>query len=833
MEPPLSSPPPPLAAVLPKHGDLSPHQLSYLDEHFRTQEDLFFTAPLLLASLNKRCSDLDADLHNLGTNLTKRAVSWITRSFSAKTSLHNLNLTLRRTLPRDGIASNKFQKILGQEVLPLPLSLLAKQVTQIEGIRNYVETALQLEALVGDLEDAVFCVVNRHSGSLFSPKVFNSSIATDSGPKQEKLLQAIKAMNDIEEVLINVVKFHPQWRNLLISVDNRVDKILGVIRPQVFADHRALLASLGWPPKLLTSNIESGHMSGLPNPLVLMQGDKRESYSHSFIALCALQHLQKRREERQRNLFGEKEYNLQLWAIDELVSPIASRMEYHFLKWADQPEFIFALVYKITRDFIVGVDDVLQPLIDRARLVSCSAREAWVSAMIQMLSSFLAKIFFSGLAERYKERQTRSEVMTSWLHLIDLIVAFDKQMQLLVNLETGLFLAESERFEGLSRGISVLMIFNDRPDWLKIWAKIELKDACKKLKAEVKDERAWIVDNKHGSAIDTEKYLLSTREDHKAPFIAESALKIAWELIERCQTMPATLSRLRFIRSAAVKFLWYFFEVLLFRFKGTELPPDDYNDDALIRLCGLINAARYVESKLQEWSDDVDFLEMRIAENDSNHHRKDGSIDRSCFFGEEVKNLSELETNWLMEIIAAILRAFEILSWEYVQNKEHFEEELEALSLGRLSATMDLVVSTDFVEALDVLRSQLRLLKTRLNSKDFLDLWRSVAEGLDHFISCSILTSEIQFSDRGVSQFETDMQALFCIFQPFCARPQAFFPYIKETLKLLKMNKEEVKHLQVVLSTSENGIKCLHLSGISHIPLDQFVKVLRNRKFGT
>lgn len=102
MEPPLSSPPPPppLAAVLPKHGDLSPHQLSFLDEHFRTQEDLFFTAPLLLASLNKRCSDLDADLHNLGTNLTKRAVSWITRSFSAKTSLHNLNLTLRRTLPR-------------------------------------------------------------------------------------------------------------------------------------------------------------------------------------------------------------------------------------------------------------------------------------------------------------------------------------------------------------------------------------------------------------------------------------------------------------------------------------------------------------------------------------------------------------------------------------------------------------------------------------------------------------------------------------------------------------------------------------------------------------
>ncbi|XP_040993248.1 RINT1-like protein MAG2L isoform X2 [Juglans microcarpa x Juglans regia] len=670
---------------------------------------------------------------------------------------------------------------------------------------------------------------------MFAAKFSNSSIATDSEPNQEKLLQAMKFMNDIEEVLISIVKFQPQWCNLLKCVDTRVDKILGVLRPQVLAEHRALLVSLGWPPKLLTSTIESAQISGLPNPLVLMQGNKRECYSHSFVALCALQHLQKRREERQLNILGRKEYSMQLWAIDELVSPIASRMEYHFLKWADQPEFMFALVYKITRDFIAGVDDVLQPLIDKARLVSCSAKEAWVSAMIQILSGFLAKRIFSRLAERYKEKHSKSEVMTSWLHLIDLIVSFDKRMQSLVNLETCLFLVGSESFEGLSRGISVLMIFVDKPDWLKLWAKIELKDACKKLKAELKDERAWKIDNKTGPALhintDIDQYLLSTREEHKAPFIAEFTLKIAWQLIERCQTMPATFPRLQFIRSAVVKFLWYFFEVLLLRFKRTEFSPDNSDDDALVRLCGLINAARFVESKLQEWSDDVDILEMRIAENDSNLHNKEESIDSSCFFGEEIANLSELETNWLMEIISFILREFENLSWEYVQNKEHFEQQQEQATLA--PATMDLVVSSDFVEALDILRSQLHVLKTNLNPKDFLDLWRSVAEGLDHFISCTTLTNEFQFSESGVSQFETDMQALFFIFQPFCARPQAFFPCIKETLKLLQMNKEGIKHLQVVLFTGKNGIKCLHSCGISHLPFDQVDTFLRNRKFET
>ena len=110
MEPTVSSPSspppptPPLPAVLPKPSDLSPHQLEFLDQHFRTHQDLLSKTPHLFSSLNKRCSDLDTHLLSLGTSLTKRAVSWISRSFAAKTSLHNLNLKLHnlnlRTVPQ-------------------------------------------------------------------------------------------------------------------------------------------------------------------------------------------------------------------------------------------------------------------------------------------------------------------------------------------------------------------------------------------------------------------------------------------------------------------------------------------------------------------------------------------------------------------------------------------------------------------------------------------------------------------------------------------------------------------------------------------------------------
>ncbi|KAK7401080.1 hypothetical protein VNO78_12392 [Psophocarpus tetragonolobus] len=822
MDPSPSPSPSPLPR-LPNAADLAPEHTNFLDQHFRTKHDLSHESSnlSLSSSLSNQCSELQSLFLS---HASKRTVSWISRSFRAKSSLHQLSLALQnlslRTSPR-GIGMKRFRWVLREEI-----PRLTKEMNQIESLRCYLETAVQLEALVGDLEDAALFVMACHKGNMFSLKFSISRISEDGARKHDKLIQAIKAMNDIEEVLVSVVKFHPQWHCLLKSIDIRVDKILVALRPQVFADHRALLVSLGWPPKLLPSKNGCEHITSLPNPLVLMEEDKRRNYSQSFIALSALQHLQKRREGRQLNnsLIKKDTQNLQLWAIDELVSPIASRMEYHFSKWTEQPEYMFALAYKVTRNFITGIDDVLQPLIDKARLISCSAKEAWVSAMVQMLSGFLEKNVFSLFTERYKVKDLKPDVSSSWLHLVDLIIAFDKKMQSLLNLDTCFFTV-SENFGGLSRGVSVLSVFCNRPDWLKIWAKIEFKNAWKKLNTELKEEKAWVIAKKCTSVIDTDqKFLLSTVEDHKAPPIAEFFLKIIWEMIERCQTMPSILSRAQFIRFTAGRFLWHFFKILLFRFKATELCLDNSDDVAIVGVCGLINAARYIWIKLQEWSDVVDFLEMRIAENDCSKVIHDETMDNDCFFNEEIRSLSEMETNWLVEIIAVVLRQFEMLSWDYIQKNDSFEDDQDYTNIRE---NVDLVVSNNFVEALDALKIWLHTVKIHLNKKDFLDLWRSIGEGLDHYISCSIVRSESWFSKMGVNQFEADMQALIFIFQPYCACPHAFFPCINEILKLLKLKNEEVKLMQAFLSNKENGSECLRPYGISHLSVNQILQVLR------
>ncbi|KAF9624773.1 hypothetical protein IFM89_013854 [Coptis chinensis] len=254
-------------------------------------------------------------------------------------------------------------------------------------------------------------------------------------------------------------------------------------------------------------------------------------------------------------------------------------------------------------------------------------------------------------------------------------------------------------------------------------------------------------------------------------------------------------------------------------------------DDASMKICESVNAARYCESILREWSEDVNFMEMRMAEDDSNSQVQSDQDDHCCFFWEEVKFLMKLETDWIVEIMAHLLRQFDIFSCEYVRNKEKWGWNLEDCGDYTLLGTAN-TESSDFVEALDTLRNRLHLLKTGLNSKDFLYLWRSIADGLDQFIFSSIVMGGATFSKRGVNQFSTDMQALFLVFQPFCVRPQAFFPCIRDSLKLFKLDLEDAKNLQSVLAKGDKRMEVLQSSGVSYISPDQAEKILMIRKFG-
>ncbi|KAG1370946.1 RINT1-like protein MAG2L [Cocos nucifera] len=829
-------------AALPSSSAL-PHRLRrFLDDHFKTLEDLS-TAPSLVAQLNRECGDLETDLLRLWKGLSVATSAWLSRSDDVRRTLRLLDPGFEGSNPhpsRDGEVEAGLPSV--GRILQVELPLLVKEIGRIQTVRSYAETTLKLEALVGELEDATFTIMS-HSRNDILFNHSNASIPSGSGQKQGKLMLAIKIMKYIEEILASVARRRPLWNHLVMAVDSRVEKTFSVLRPQALMDHRALLASLGWPPVLSTSGLEWDKSLEIPNPLVLMEGEKKEIYSQSFIELCALQHLQAQREERLLGLLENQKghkllshldrrtYDCSLWTIDELVRPIASRMEYHFSRWFNEPKFIFALVYKITRDFMDGMDIVLQPLMDQARLVGSSAREAWVSAMGKLLTKYLERQVFPLLAKTYDARNQTMDVTFSWLQLVDLMISFDKRMKVLAASVTPLIGPLSE-FEGFSRSLSILSIFNEHCNWLLTWAEIELNVADDKLKSELEDERSWFIDFRKLSEFshnkEAESFLLSTREEYKAPPIVDSVIKIAWSMIETGQALPSKPTKIQFIRCSANIFLKHFFTILFERCQNIKFMAPSIEDDELLRVAGAVNAARFCESVMREWSEDVVFLEMSADEDEQKGNCQHPHV---SFFEDEINFLVELEIDCLEGIMSALLLEFDALCWCYVQNIEQWEDE-NIESINEMLAEEIMTVSPGFVEALDMLKDRINILKLSLNSQDFLDLWRSIAGGLDHFIFRSIPLSDIKFSCQGVNQFRTDMETLFLVFSSFCARPEAFFPFTSESLKLLTIHCKDVDFLLEMVSKSESEKEeCLRLLGLSHVTISQAELIVRNRKF--
>lgn len=886
-----------ISESLPDPSKLSASALDYLNRHFQTYDD-FAKAPELASSLESECLEVKSNLNKIDSKITAAVLQWASYSHEIRSSLQDLGHTIESNLSPEGIGSKTSSK--NEQILVEELPQLAREVANVEKVRIYAETAIQLEALVGDLEDAVSGAMAGNSRKYSSRKLLNLSDSEIVAGPREKQLMAVKALKDIEDVLDGIVKSRPQWKRLLTAVDIRVDRAIAALRPLAIADHRTLLSTLGWPPSLAATNLGSdnqGKNIKMSNPLFEMQGNVKERYSESFLALSMLQSVQLRRRMRQLNQFEQGSDNSvvkrksaklklslheALWTIEELVSPIMSRAEHHFAKWTANPELIFAFGYRVSEEFIDTIDNVLQPLLDKARLVGYSAREEWVSATVSMIMTYLAKQIFPDLVTSLVEQEASAQARSSWLHLVDLIIAFDRRMQAVV-VRSGLTHSRVEDTEtlGISSNIlelrmSCMTVFCDRPDWLELWADIELKDAQEKLKSVLETERSWGINAKPNLLSDLNSQLtngsthgpfaLTTWEDYKAPPGAASVISTTWAVVNRCRTLPDILLRFQFIRTAAAPILVGYLDLLLQRCQEAEALTALADDEAMLKVAISINAARYCECILQEWCEDIFFLEIQLAREsevretvditvgvDSIRNIESSSNLCGSIFDEEIENLKKFQRDWLGKLIAVILRGFDARCREYVRNKKQWKEkfvkrELQSMDMseeilkvdeiGTQFVNSEVSISVAFVEALDVLHTQLINLKGALNEVDFMELWRSLASSLDQLLFTNIPSSNITFSSHGASQFKVDVHALFQVFKPFCARPAGFFPYLSDSLRLLLMPPADVELLRHFLSApssavkdGNDGTKLKHLRqyGIRKISAGNAEKILRHR----
>ncbi|KAL5981100.1 hypothetical protein ACLOJK_029020 [Asimina triloba] len=792
---------------LPNPSLLSPPLQRFLADNFKTKQDLF-NAPDLASHLHKHCSDLGQRLADLASNLATAIAAYdshsdLVRGFFKEITAKLTDLRSSTSVSaafldeREGEGLGKPEHVFAEE-----LPALAKEVARVETVRAYAETALWLDTLIGDVEDAV------------SSSLTGNLRKTTSGTSAEEMrLLAIKSLKQTEDVLTSITKSRPQWTCLVAAVDHRVDRALAILRPQAIADHRALLSSLGWPPPLSTSGAISsspGKSSELLNPLFIMQGDVKNQYCENFLALCNLQELQRGRKSRQLEGYNRDVALRQpLWAIEELVNPISLASQQHFAKWVEKPEFIFALAYKITRDFVEAMDEVLQPLVDKARLAGYSCREEWISAMVTALSTYLAKELFPIYVKQLEEDSgVESQARTLWLNIVDLMISFDKRIQSLIS-NSGVLISVRED-ENLQR-ISSLSVFCDRPDWLEIWAEIELTDALDKLKKEMDDGKGWNTKIKNSLA------LLSGSENYKSPAVAGTVLWRLSMVIDRCRPLPSIQLRARFIRLVAAPVVREFLDFLLRRCQEAEGLTALADDDALLKVTNSVNAVCYCESVLKEWCEDVFFLELasEVATNSgaATVENFGKGPDARCIFEDELVSFKEFRTEWVEKISTVILRGFDARCRDYIRNKKQWQEKGES---G--------FPSQAFVGALDYLQGKIVMLEAALNEVDFVGVWRSLAAAVDQLVFNGILMSNSKFSDGGVARFAEDLEVLFGVFSAWCLRPKGFFPKICDGLTLLKMERQQRKD-----GLEKGKERWLREEGIRHLSMGEAEKIAKNR----
>jgi RAD50-interacting protein 1 len=617
---------------------------------------------------------------------------------------------------------------------------------------------------------------------------------------------AIGYLKSIEDILRSVTTTRPQWARLLSAVDHRVDRSLAILRPQAIVDHRALLSSLGWPPSLAGtkfSSADSEKQVEIVNPLFSMTGDLKTKYSESFLSLCNLQELQKRRKSRQ--LKGHNignQLRQPLWVIEELVNPISLAAQLHFSKWAEKPEFGFALAYKIIRDFVDSMDEILQPLVDKANLIGYSCKEEWISGIVIALSTYLAKEIFPKQIELLQETNssdvgsTSSQERISWLNLVDLMMSFDKRTQDLMS-SSGLLLTVKD--DDNWQRISVLSVFCDRPDWLEIWAEVERQDTLDKLKSAMELEKNWST-RIQGAMLEYEL------DDYKSPAITFAVQQGLSFLIDRACPIPRITLRAEFIRKSASPIISEFLGYMLRRCQEAEGLTALADDNALLKVSQSTNAARHFESTLTEWCEDVFFLEM---ENLPGVCGGEG-----CIFQQVINHLKEFRVEWVDKISTVILRAFDARSRDYLKNKRQWLEKSDGPAVSRT-----------LIESVDYMQGRLSKLEGSLNALDFVTVWRSVASGVDQLLFAGIFTSGTKVSNGGVERFQGDLSILFAVFNAWCLRPEGFFPRLSEGLRLLEVDEKQQKD---GLYTDKNWLKGY---GIRHLTAADVERIIKNRMY--
>eukprot|EP00898_Chlorokybus_atmophyticus_P001344 jgi/Chlat1/220/Chrsp1S03040 len=606
--------------------------------------------------------------------------------------------------------------------------------------------------------------------------VDGARIYVDSALHAESLIHAIEAnfgsdLGASVQAYAELVEHtqHASWPRMRIALQAQLQRLLQVLKKSLLSEFRGLLSTVGWPPDLGEAGASAAHS---------IEGPSGEGLQACFQALSTLQVVS--------GADGT------LWGVAELVAALVPRLHYHFKKWAGRPELLYALALKTAKQNAASLERALQPLLAELKAPIPSVRMDFVNAMGSIIGDHLRSEMLPTLADKGR---------AAWLHAVDEALDFDN-------------ILSSTAHAGLTAGASTslgsaIRVFAEEPH-LQAWCKFEWEAAKSQVMEIMVDSSAWQPLAKSDSdAFDDVAWV-----EYKPPRCAEQVTQLLRSIAERCAAVPSASSRLQFVQSTTQPLLSSFIERLGYRCNEEEARTALSDTSSLISVAMCINAAHYIQHFLSDWSEQVFCASLQ-------HHLQQVTTSAnsdavSSLFGKDTEFLTEFQEEWSGKLAAAMVRGFDARSSGYRRKKSRW-------SVPSEDAAKPINMTTELFEALEVLQQQLGALAESLDEELFTQLWRRVAELVDASIFEGLVL-KATFSLLGAEQLELDMSAVFSVLSPYCSRPQAFFPMLRDACTILQLPVAAVAELADASTTDE-----LRKHGILRMSLEQARKVVANR----
>ncbi|KAJ5104103.1 hypothetical protein N7532_004632 [Penicillium argentinense] len=296
-----------------------------------------------------------------------------------------------------------------------------------------------------------------------------------------------------------------------------------------------------------------------------------------------------------------------LFPLEVMVHPLELRFKYHFsgdkpTNRLDKPEYFLSHVMDLINQFGGFFTSYLQPILDE-RLESVGQDLEWnffnaLHAFINALLPMLRQKIDSLLPQIADHPQLLS-------HFIHELMSFDNEMR-----ETWNYLPDPYA-EGNWKGMTAEVL--TKHGWYDRWLQVEKEFAL----ARYKD----IIDNPDSGHIDYDGIERTATKPTKAAIRVNDLLET---ITERYQPLTSFSQKLRFLIDIQITIFDQFHERLFSALEaylamtstlgrtvqGADEQASVEGVAGLERLCRVFGSAEYLEKKMEDWSNDVFFVEL-------------------------------------------------------------------------------------------------------------------------------------------------------------------------------------------------------------------------------